>query len=57
MTDSIPSRQRPWRLLVLAMVIIVLVLFGLALWSEREDAERLSPADIQGTEEGFQGPL
>jgi hypothetical protein len=57
MTHSSPGSQRPWRNLVLAIVIIIVALLALALWSEREDARRLPPAEMEGVEEGFDGPL
>lgn len=57
MNRSVSSRQRPWRLLVLAVVIMIGGLLALALWSEREDARRLPPDELQGVEEGFGGPL
>jgi len=56
--DSLaPRHLRPWRRLILILILIVLGLLALALWSEREDAQRLPPDRMEGVEEGFQGPV
>jgi hypothetical protein len=52
-----PASRRPWRNLILVIVLIVLALLALALWSEREDARRLPPEQMEGVEETFQGPV
>jgi hypothetical protein len=51
------KRERPWRLMVLVVVGIVLLLMAVALWSEREDARTLPAGELEGVEEGFEGPL
>jgi len=43
--------RRPWRNLILAFVGLMLALLALALWSEREDARRLPPGEMEGAEE------
>lgn len=52
-----PTGQRHWRLLVMVVVVLVLALFAIALWSEREDAQTLPAEQMEGAEEGFDGPL
>jgi hypothetical protein len=50
MPEASPSRprRRPW-----SVLIGFLVLVGLALLSEREDARRLDPERLEGTEETY----
>jgi hypothetical protein len=50
-------RERPWQILVTAIIFVVLLLLAFALWSEREDARRLPPERLEGVEEGFEGPV
>jgi hypothetical protein len=49
--------QRHWRLLILVVVGFIVLLLAIALWSEREDARNLPPEDLEGVEEGFEGPV
>jgi hypothetical protein len=56
-TDSTARRERPWRWLITALIIFVLILFGLAFWSEREDARTLTPEEMEGVEERFDGQV
>jgi hypothetical protein len=51
------ANRRPWRNLVLVIVLIILALLALALWSEREDARRIPGEQMEGVEETFQGPV
>lgn len=51
MDDPIAERrQRPWRLLVSAVIVVIVVMLALAMWSEREDARRLPAEEMQGRE-------
>jgi hypothetical protein len=58
MADSVdPGSRGPWRKLVLVVALLILGLLALALWSERDDALRLPPEEMEGVEETIQGPV
>jgi glycerol uptake facilitator-like aquaporin len=42
-----PARvNRPWRVLVLVVIAFLLLTLAFALWSEEEDTENLTPAEV-----------
>jgi flagellar biosynthesis/type III secretory pathway M-ring protein FliF/YscJ len=43
--------QRPWAMLVAAVVVLFLIVVALAMWSEREDARRLPPEELEPVEQ------
>ena len=39
--------QRPWRVMVLVVIALILLMFAFALWSENEDLESLPAEQIE----------
>jgi peptidoglycan/LPS O-acetylase OafA/YrhL len=42
----------PWRRLMLAVIALLLIILGVAFWSEEEDLENLPAEEIESSESG-----